>query len=636
MSLLYVKSLVLVLILFPIKCKSFKNDILKSEGNGEISQYQIEAWLKKPIEHIPYLHLMLRSSLYHHDVENPYTKWFLQQTFIPLILSIYEIRSNETPIGQMSEEPNNYIIMSSMKDLRQTSLHFAQRSGIYFFIIDEDDEVDIQYLRNTCHDLWINFQIYKNLLLTKSGIFTYDPFAINDNGVYGKIIRYTGEESMERTIFFNMRGYPLRVQIFRSVYSKPMLDEVTKKVKYVYGVDGRVADVLQERLNFTMNFLDPDPDYFGERAPNGTYNGAIGSIINNELDLCLSGFFVKDYMVPELEFSVAAYDDMLCIYTPKASKIPQSILPILSVDYTLWLGFIVTAFVCSLIWIVLRCLNLQLNISHDHVNETVGAQAELKKSYKWQFIRILIDTWVVWVRVNVTHFPPFNSEKIFIATLCLMSVIFGAIFDSSLATVYIHPMYYKDMHTMADLDKSGLHVIYKYSSMGDDLFFSETSPLFASLNKKLSHLKDLDADVLKDVAEHGGKAGVSRYTTLTLEYLRYIINKQVWVIPECPKYYTISYVWHKHAPWDDTINQLLLRMQNGGLFTKFIRQMQTDVDITISSQINIKLNEGFKVLTVEDLQLAFYVILVGSFMAFISFWVETLSKRRHPRISTLK
>lgn len=359
---------------------------------------------------------------------------------------------------------------------------------------------------------------------------------------------------------------------------------------------------------------------YRERSPNGTYNGAIGSLINNELDLCLSGFFVKDYMVPEMEFSVAVYDDKLCIYTPKAKKIPESILPLLSVGYDLWLGFILTAFVCAFIWIILRYMNLRLKIWRN--DKKALAKAKLAKSYKWQYIRIVIDTWVVWVRVNISRYPPFNSEKIFIASLCLVSVIFGAIFESSLATVYIHPMYYSDIHTMADLDKSGLSVIYKYTSMGDDLFFSETSPLFANLNKKLRHLKDLNADVLKDVAENGGKAGVTRYTTLMLEYLSYIINKQVWVVPECPKYYTISYVWHKNAPWDDTVNQLLLRMQNGGLVNKFIADMQVDVDIKIARQLSTNQGEGFKVLTIEDLQLAFYVILLGSLMAFISLCIE--------------
>lgn len=354
---------------------------------------------------------------------------------------------------------------------------------------------------------------------------------------------------------------------------------------------------------------------FRERSPNGSYNGVIGSIVRGELDLCVTGFFVKDYMVPEMDFSVAVYDDQLCIYTPKAKKIPESILPIFAVRYDLWLGFILMAFFCSFFWAFLRIINLQLN-------KFQIRGSRLQKTFRWQYVRILIDTWVVWVRVNIIHYPPFNSERVFIASLCLISVIFGAIFESSLATVYIHPMYYNDIHTLQELDESGLHVVYKYASMGDDLFFSETSPLFASLNKKLRFLSDLYADIIEDVALNGGKAGVTRYTTLMMQSLHFIVSKQIWIIPECPKYYTISYVWPKDAPWEETINRLLLRIQNAGLINKFITEMQTDVDIKIMKDRLYEIHQRFKILTIEDLQLAFYVVLTGSLLAFISLLLE--------------
>lgn len=63
-----------------------------------------------------------------------------------------------------------------------------------------------------------------------------------------------------------------------------------------------------------------------------------------------------------MDFTVAVYDDQLCIYVPKARRIPQSILPIFAVGYDIWLGFILMAFVCALIWLLLRLVNLQLRI----------------------------------------------------------------------------------------------------------------------------------------------------------------------------------------------------------------------------------------------------------------------------------
>lgn len=319
-----------------------------------------------------------------------------------------------------------------------------------------------------------------------------------------------------------------------------------------------------------------------------------------------------------MDFTVAVYDDELCIYVPKASRIPQSILPIFAVGYDIWLGFVLTAFACALIWLTLRVINLKLRIV------SLGNQHILG-----QALGIMVDTWVVWVRLNLSHLPASYAERMFIGTLCLVSVIFGAIFESSLATVYIHPLYYKDINTMQELDESGLKVVYKYSSMADDLFFSETSPLFASLNSKLTWNRDLRADVIDEVARFRNKAGVSRYTSLILESSHFTLLHKIWVVPECPKYYTISYVMPRDSPWEDAVNALLLRFLNAGLIVKWIQDEKSWVDIKMRSNIleADAESELVRVLTIGDLQLAFYVVIGGNLLAFLGFLAEHFRRK---------
>lgn len=327
----------------------------------------------------------------------------------------------------------------------------------------------------------------------------------------------------------------------------------------------------------------------------------------------MTGFFVKDYLVQDyMDFTVAVYDDQLCIYAPKARRIPQSILPIFAVGYDIWLGFILMAFVCAFIWLLLRMINLQLHI------------VSIQNRRLWQqALGIVVDTWVVWVRVNLSHLPESYAEHMFIGSLCLVSVIFGAIFESSLSTVYIHPLYYKDIITLQDLDDSGLKVVYKYTSMADDLFFSETSPLFASLNKKLLWNRDLNADVTNEVATVGGKAGVSRYSSLMMESVNFLLMRRIWIVPECPKYYTISYVLPRDAPWEEAINAQLLRLLNAGLIPKWIQDQKFRVTVSTRTALKDEAESSeVRVLTIGDLQLAFYVVIVGTLLASFAFLAE--------------
>lgn len=80
---------------------------------------------------------------------------------------------------------------------------------------------------------------------------------------FGHLVHYLGGESIPRLLFHDMHGYPLRVQIFKSVYARPVLDPDTGLMSRIYGVDWQVAQTLRDCLNFTMQLQEPDKNYFG-------------------------------------------------------------------------------------------------------------------------------------------------------------------------------------------------------------------------------------------------------------------------------------------------------------------------------------------------------------------------------------
>ncbi|XP_032295745.1 uncharacterized protein Ir10a [Drosophila virilis] len=607
---------------------------------------QLDVLLAEPMRSIPFLHVLLRRDQLQEDARNGHAMWFMQHADMPHSVHSY---MEEQPVEMASslvgvDSRDSFALVISLAQLisNRGAASITERAGVYFYIVADAldslrPEEQLQ-LAHSCRQLWTQHRVFNRYIITDTDIWIYDPFARsaeatwdgsyndqwgNDNeyeNSFGRLVPYAGGEALPHLLFHDMKGYPLRVQIFKSVYSRPKLDPQTGLLRRITGVDWEVAKEIGELLNFTMLLQQPDKNYFGERSANGSYNGAIGSILNDGLDICLTGFFVKDYLVQDyMDFTVTVYDDKLCIYVPKASRIPQSILPIFAVGYDIWLGFILMAFICALIWLLLRVINLQL-----HIVRITGRRL-------WQqALGIVVDTWVVWVRVNLSHLPDSYAERMFIGSLCLVSVIFGAIFESSLATVYIHPLHYKDIITLQDLDESGLKVVYKYSSMADDLFFSETSPLYASLNKKLRWNPDLNADVTNEVATSGGKAGVSRYSSLMMESVNFLLMRRIWVVPECPKYYTISYVMPRDAPWEEAVNAQLLRLLNAGLIPKWIQDQKYKVTVETRTALFHAEAEAsqIRVLTIGDLQLAFYVVIGGTIIASLGFLAEHAWARR--------
>ncbi|XP_055842748.1 uncharacterized protein LOC129909700 [Episyrphus balteatus] len=430
-------------------------------------------------------------------------------------------------------------------------------------------------------------------------------------GKFGKLQNTTDWRDLEN-IFQNLNGYPVRTYIFRSVYSDLVYDKKTNQIEKAEGADAEVAYAIEKVINCKLILQKPDDDFFGYHLPNGSYSGAIGKAIRYETDLILTGFFVKDYYADDMEFSVTVYTDKLCCYTSKAERIPQSILPLFSVKVDMWVGFIGASFLWSGVWMLFRKINLW-------INRKQGRQIpkELIK-VKRPYLQIFTDTLVVWVRENINQYPPFSSEKIFVISLCLVSVIFGAIFESSLATVYINPLYYNDINTMQELDESQLKILIKHAAMKDDLFYGSSSKMFQRLDNKLIIVSDMKERMIDAMSRKGGFASVTRASSLLLDDIEYILSKKIHQIQECPKKYRIAYAYPKESPFKERVNDLLSRFLNAGLINHWIEMMLHKAKLgVLKSPETLRVMGGYtwKVLTINDLQLAFYVVLGGSFIS---------------------
>lgn len=148
----------------------------------------------------------------------------------------------------------NKIFTSKFEDAEEKLSNFVQlQSATYIHIIE--DAVNIQALEDYSRQIWDKRRIKKLYFLTKVGLFAYNPF--KDNGHLYSLI-----ESDHRKTYLNLHGFPMRVQIFRSVYAFPVLNQ-TGSIQKVFGPDGNAAQVLQQKMNFSMVFKKPNEHFFG-------------------------------------------------------------------------------------------------------------------------------------------------------------------------------------------------------------------------------------------------------------------------------------------------------------------------------------------------------------------------------------
>lgn len=154
--------------------------------------------------------------------------------------------------------PNFIIQLNSIYDLKPVLDSCATHRGIIFILFNH--EIDWHQICEIGNYFWLTQKMYRVFYITTEHSKFYHPFLI-ENGKYGAMAdtdKYKVED-----LFHSLNGYPIRVYIFDSVFSNVKAKKDTFKVTRVEGVDAKVAYLLEEIFNFTMQLQWPDDDFFG-------------------------------------------------------------------------------------------------------------------------------------------------------------------------------------------------------------------------------------------------------------------------------------------------------------------------------------------------------------------------------------
>lgn len=376
-----------------------------------------------------------------------------------------------------------------------------------------------------------------------------------------------------------------------------------------------------------MNVVKNDGSKFGGKFPNGTVNGALGNIQKKTVDIALSTFFIKDYEVGfRSDFSSSLYNDELCVVVRKAARVPPQMLPLVIFDLELWIVLGIVTAIIYFVWVVLRYANNLISSKiKNQRKEFFKIQYNMpshliRKSVNRQYFQLFVDTWILIFSAPLQRFPKINNERVFLASVCLMSMVVTSMYQSGLATVFFKPMYYKDVTSLAALDKSDRKIFVKYVGYMDDTFPENTSKTYDNLRKKMILIKDLNYDVMTDIAHVHDVATVTRKSTRELGNSEFFLYKKLYMIEECPKKYNLAYVLPYHSIFLERINCFLLFIKNAGLVNKWIgNAIYAEKLKTI---YGYRHQANFKVLTIWDLQMPFFLLAFGILMSTLLLTIE--------------
>lgn len=240
-----------------------------------------------------------------------------------------------------------------------------------------------------------------------------------------------------------------------------------------------------------------------------------------------------------------------------------------------------------------------------------------------QYIQIFVDFYILLLSAPLRRFPRLQSERIFIGTVCLLSLNIVSLFQSSLANVFINPMFFKNIDDLQQFAETCQRILIKHPAMLTDLFPEDSSDLFRTLHDRMVLVPRPELTAIS-VTNQMEMATVTRKITSRLLDEGNFVH----LIPECPRSYNLAYLLSKRSVFLDPVNAIILDINRFGFINKWIDEINFKAKLE-SIKRNPPNSNHARVLNISDMQLSFIILLFGSGLAFVLFVIECFTKSKH-------
>lgn len=202
------------------------------------------------------------------DYENPLVKLLLRQQDCPMRVFLEEnmrqaemqqVTEKEAEQQELASSFQRYklFIYEHVHHLQQQHRQFPDSGGFYILLLEKSSLNEEEQLLLFMESLWQQHGHTRIYYVQQQigHVLLYNPFL--------KQIVVVEDAQCYRRIYANLHGYPLRAYIFDSVYSTFIGDGITKQAISVSGPDAEAAEAVASQLNFTLNYIWPDDEFFG-------------------------------------------------------------------------------------------------------------------------------------------------------------------------------------------------------------------------------------------------------------------------------------------------------------------------------------------------------------------------------------
>lgn len=422
--------------------------------------------------------------------------------------------------------------------------------------------------------------------------------------------------------FGDLNNYPIKVAIFKS--QMVQLSKIGNRTN-LSGLDVNAMFLLRNVLNadFRINVLKHD-------YKSDPFETALLNIENNKADIVMTTYFVKPYDdFKSFEFTVGVHMDKVCLFGKAAGKVPKSFMPFLPIALDFWPIFIIYNILISALWIKFKAYSEKIHEESLRKNSLVVRNnfQLLENNVVAQYPPEIDSRLEFCGEVAVLSCSPLEGDgkltgqRIFLAGTLTFSLIIFGLYESTLLSSMSKPFEYQELETLNDVLNTDYPILTKYENLKENTFHND------ELKKRVILLQGVEESLRKVVVNNKSVLGIMRLSTAELEDRSNYYDDEsgeylVHVINECPCVYSLSYVVKEYSPYLKRINEILLKISEGGLFLKWYNDMR--YAIYKEEQKKIASRPLVSVLTLEHYSIIFLILLGAILCSTFVFIAEIL------------
>lgn len=503
----------------------------------------------------------------------------------------------------------------SMLNPQQQRRHFHK----YLFVWPGAKEQQLKQLFEGCWEKYLLF----GLAITHEGIiYDFDPF-----GVGGLQLTVLSSSNYYVDKLRNLRGYELRYSMFKQpLRAIPRHDVETEGYE---AIDGSLASLIARRLNATARYVEPlDDDAYGRCLRNGSFTGVVADLMNGKTHIGLNLRFVLDCIWPLVEHTYPYSRSIIVLVVPAAQMKPEYLIFLTafheSVWYLLVVNFLIAFALFGFFQRVLRVIKGEAGGFWDEIFEM------LYKTHLGQ---------------PVERFSRISSLRTFLMGWIMFSYVLTTIYFGKLESSFVQPAYEEQLDNLDGLPALRLRVHgvnTMFQAVNSSL--SERHYKLLTARRRVHPLKDTDhffelaisrrrraAFLMRDdrareflAITYNGDAGRPSYH-IVKQYLRSMPSTYIMPLgsPFLYKFQGLMSSFYEHGIFEYWTRRDVLDRSRSSQSDEFFEDLGDQTDLQTESAADSQERRKKRVvLTMEILQGAFYLWIIGIGFSFLGFLLE--------------